>query len=111
MSKYRLYETMDDMYSLSVPYLFDTLSLSMDQALNIARIFSIDAIVARNTLQIAYWSYRNYKADLLPGMVLDGTLPSLDKSLSSYQKEDGTYAFDKLGVEIKGKIVEYRHYL
>ena len=28
-----------------------------------------------------------------------------------YQKEDGTYAFDKLGVEIKGKIVEYRHYL
>ena len=51
----------------------DTLSLSMDQALNIARIFSIDAIVARNTLQIAYWSYRNYKADLLPGMVLDGT--------------------------------------
>lgn len=65
----------------------------MDQALNIARIFSIDAIVARNTLQIAYWSYRNYKADLLPGMVLDGTLPSLDKSLSSYQKEDGTYSF------------------
>ena len=28
-----------------------------------------------------------------------------------YQKEDGTYAFDRLGVEIKGKIVEYRHYL
>ena len=28
-----------------------------------------------------------------------------------YQKEDGTYAFDKLGDEIKGKIVEYRHYL
>ena len=51
----------------------DTLSLSMDQALNIARIFSIDAIVARNTLQIAYWSYRNYKANLLPSMVLDGT--------------------------------------
>ena len=71
----------------------DTLSLSMDQALNIARIFSIDAIVARNTLQIAYWSYRNYKANLLPSMVLDGTLPSLDKSLSSYQKEDGTYSF------------------
>ena len=28
-----------------------------------------------------------------------------------YQKKDGTYAFDKLGVEIRGKIVEYRHYL
>ncbi|MDD3038820.1 hypothetical protein [Bacteroides sp.] len=28
-----------------------------------------------------------------------------------YQKEDGIYAFDKLGVEINGTIVEYRHYL
>lgn len=28
-----------------------------------------------------------------------------------YQKDDGTYTFDKLGVEIKGTIVEYRHYL
>lgn len=28
-----------------------------------------------------------------------------------YQKADGTYAFDKDGVEIKGSIVEYRHYL
>lgn len=28
-----------------------------------------------------------------------------------YQKEDGTYAFDKVGNEIKGKIIEYRHYL
>lgn len=28
-----------------------------------------------------------------------------------YLKSDGTYAFDKLGQEIKGVIVEYRHYL
>ena len=28
-----------------------------------------------------------------------------------YQKEDGTYAFDKVGFEIKGKIIEFRHYL
>lgn len=28
-----------------------------------------------------------------------------------YQKEDGTYSFDKVGVEIKGTIVEYKHYL
>lgn len=28
-----------------------------------------------------------------------------------YQKEDGTYSFDKVGTEIKGTIVEYRHYL
>lgn len=28
-----------------------------------------------------------------------------------YQKEDGTYAFDMAENEIKGKIIEYRHYL
>ena len=28
-----------------------------------------------------------------------------------YQKEDGTYAFDKADSEINGTIIEYRHYL
>lgn len=28
-----------------------------------------------------------------------------------YLKADGTYSFDKLETEIKGTIVEYRHYL
>lgn len=28
-----------------------------------------------------------------------------------YLKSDGTYAFDRIGQEIIGKIVEYRHYL
>jgi hypothetical protein len=28
-----------------------------------------------------------------------------------YQKKDGSYSFDRLGQEIKGIIVEYRHYL
>ena len=28
-----------------------------------------------------------------------------------YLKADGTYSFDRLGTEIKGTIVEYRHYL
>lgn len=28
-----------------------------------------------------------------------------------YLKADGSYSFDRLGTEIKGTIVEYRHYL
>ncbi len=28
-----------------------------------------------------------------------------------YKKPDGTYSFDRLGDEIRGEIVEYRHYL
>ncbi|WP_418942138.1 hypothetical protein [Phocaeicola coprophilus] len=28
-----------------------------------------------------------------------------------YLKADGSYSFDRLGTEIKGTIIEYRHYL
>ena len=71
----------------------DTIYLSLDEALRIAQTSSLDAISARNTLRVAYWTYRNYWAELLPNMVLDGTIPSLNKSLSSYQNEDGSYSF------------------
>ena len=71
----------------------DTVYMSLDNALRIARIHSLDAIAARNTALSAYWTYRNYRAELLPNLVLDGTLPSLNRSLSSYQREDGSYSF------------------
>ena len=71
----------------------DTVYITLDQALKIAQAFSLDAIAAKNTMRSAYWVYRNYKAELLPNLVLDGTLPSLNRSLSSYQKEDGSYSF------------------
>lgn len=28
-----------------------------------------------------------------------------------YQKDDGTFSFDKVGADIKGTIIEYKHYL
>ena len=71
----------------------DTMRLTLDQALAIASVQSIDAMIAKNTLESAYWTYRNYKADLLPSMTFSGTLPSLNRSLTNYQKEDGTYEF------------------
>ena len=67
--------------------------LSLEEALKIAREQSLDALVAKNQMRIAYWQYRNYRADLLPSMTLSGTLPSLDRSISNYLKEDGTYKF------------------
>lgn len=37
--------------------------------------------------------------------VLDGCI------MVVYKKPDGTYSFDRLGEEIRGEIVEYRHFL
>lgn len=37
--------------------------------------------------------------------ILDGCMYAV------YKKKDGTYSFDRVGREIKGVIVEFRHYL
>ena len=71
----------------------DTLRLSLDRAIAMARASSVDAAVARNQLREAYWNYRTYRADLLPEMDFAATIPSYRKSYSSYQLEDGRYTF------------------
>jgi outer membrane protein TolC len=68
-------------------------SLPLGEAFMLAEHQSLDASIARNMFLNAFWQYRNYKAELLPNVVLDGTLPSLNRSLSMYQKEDGSYGF------------------
>ncbi|MDR2287490.1 MAG: TolC family protein, partial [Prevotellaceae bacterium] len=67
--------------------------LTLEEAFILAKRQSLDASIARNTFLNAFWQYRNYKANLLPNVVLDGTLPTLNRSLNTYQKEDGTYGF------------------
>jgi outer membrane protein TolC len=70
-------------------------TLTLEEAFTLAESRSLDASIAQNLLLNALWQYRNYKAELLPNMVLEGTLPSLNRSLSTYQKEDGSYGFVK----------------
>lgn len=58
-----------------------------------ARTNSVDAAVALNELKTAYWSFRTYRADLLPEVNFNATLPSYRKSYSAYQQDDGSYTF------------------
>lgn len=67
--------------------------MTLDEAIRIAQVQSVDAAVALNELKTAYWEYRTYKADLLPEINFSGTLPSYNKSYNSYQQENGTYTF------------------
>jgi outer membrane protein TolC len=67
--------------------------ITLSEALFLAETQSVDALLARNVFLSAYWRYRNYRAELLPNVVFDATLPSLNRSLSAYQKQDGTYGF------------------
>ncbi|MDR1022185.1 MAG: TolC family protein [Prevotellaceae bacterium] len=69
--------------------------LTLEEAFTLAEAHSLDASIARTQFLSAVLQYRNYKAELLPNVVLEGNLPSLNRSLSSYQKEDGSYGFVK----------------
>ena len=80
----------------------DTLRLSLDDCITMARRQSIDAAVALGELRSAYWQWRSYRADLLPEVSLQGTAPSWNKRYSSYQQADGSLSFvrnDYLGLD------------
>lgn len=68
-------------------------TISLDDAVMMARSRSVDAAVALNQLRTSYWSYRTYRADLLPELSFNATIPSYRKSYSPYQMENGSYTF------------------
>ncbi|MDE5812870.1 MAG: TolC family protein, partial [Muribaculaceae bacterium] len=67
--------------------------ITLDEAVLMARSRSVDAAVALNQLRTSYWSYRTYRADLLPEVSFKATVPSYRKSYSAYQLDDGSYTF------------------
>lgn len=67
--------------------------LTLNEAITLARVQSVDAAVALNELKTAYWEYRTYHANLLPEMNFTGTLPSYNKRYNAYQQDDGSYTF------------------
>lgn len=68
-------------------------SITLNEAIAMARVQSVDAAVALNELKTSYWEYRTFRADLLPEVNLTGTLPDYNKSYGSYQNPDGSYSF------------------
>lgn len=68
-------------------------AITLDEAITLARVQSVDAAVALNELKTAYWEYRTFRADLLPEVNLSGSIPSYNKSYNSYQQSDGSYTF------------------
>lgn len=67
--------------------------MTLDDVIIEARKSSVDAQVALNSLRSAYWSYRNYRASLLPEVSFSATVPSFTQRYSSYQNPDGSYDF------------------
>lgn len=67
--------------------------LSMQSAIDRARTHSVDAELAVNRLKSAYWGYRSYKAELLPEIGIEATVPAYYRQYSPYMNSDGSYSF------------------
>lgn len=63
--------------------------LTLDEAMSIARKQSPDALSAMHRFRSSYWQYRNYRADLMPRLTLDATIPSLSDNIYKIQTENG----------------------
>lgn len=71
----------------------DSLHLSLDDAIAMARVRSVDAAEALDELRSAYWQWRSYRADQLPELTLKADAPVYAKQYSSYMNETGDYSF------------------
>lgn len=80
-------------------------SMTLEQAIEIARTGSVDAAVALNELRAAYWQYRSHRADLLPEVSFNATLPSYSRRYTSYLNSNGAYSFVRTSnLELKGSL-------
>ena len=69
------------------------MQLTLEGAMDLACSQSVDAAVALNQLKSAYWQFRTYKAERLPELIFNGTLPTFNNNYNSYQNADGSYGY------------------
>ena len=67
--------------------------LTLGQVIDRARANSVEAEMALHQLRGSYWTYRSYRAELLPELTFAGTLPSYRKQFSAYMNDSGSYSF------------------
>ena len=84
----------------------DTLTLTLGDAIDIARQNSPSAQSARNTFLSAYWNYRYFRANYLPSVALTSS-PYINKEMNKITQSDGTAMFirqDQFGADLTLKI-------
>lgn len=70
--------------------------LSLDDVIYVAHQQSPDALIAKHRFRSSYWEFRSFKADYLPGLILDGVTPFYNRSISPITQPDGTIEFREI---------------
>ncbi|MBW6490022.1 MAG: TolC family protein [Lentimicrobium sp.] len=69
--------------------------LTLSDVIEIAIQQSPDALTTQHRFRSSYWQFRNYKAGLMPMLTLDGTLPSLSKSIEKVTTPEGDFFYSR----------------
>jgi len=67
--------------------------LSLDDVIYIAHQQSPDALIAKHRFRSSYWEFKSYKADYLPALTMDGTIPEYNRGIDAVQQPDGSFEF------------------
>lgn len=67
-------------------------TFTLEDVIKISQEQSPDAIRAKHRYRASYWQMRTYKAEFLPKVALNGTLPQYSREIVS-QWEDGQQQF------------------
>lgn len=71
-----------------------TLSLTLDEAVRMARENSPAALSAKHNFRASYWNWRSYRGDQLPSLTLASS-PELNRTIRPVLQPDGTEVFKK----------------
>lgn len=64
------------------------ISMSLSDAIRLAQEHSLEAKMARFSFLGSYWTYRSYRAELLPSVSLSSSLLNYDRSVTSVRNYD-----------------------
>jgi len=64
--------------------------LTLDDAIEISRQQSPDALMAQHRFRANYWQYKSFRASYLPALTLFGYLPDFDRSVRTINTVDGS---------------------
>jgi len=71
----------------------DTLRLTLQQVVEMAKANSIAAKQAITVKETKYWEWRTFKSDYQPQLALQGVLPGYTKTYTQVQQPNGTILF------------------
>ena len=64
--------------------------LTLQDAIEIARQQSPDALMAKHRFRAEYWSYRSFRASYMPALTLYGSIPDFDRSVRTIETVEGS---------------------